>query len=538
MSREVVFISDFLLEDIAGGGELVDDCLKEHLQRRGHHVTHYRCQDFTLETFENHQNNFFIVSNFVSLREEIKRELQKKQYAIFEHDHKYLTTRDPSKYDDYQAPPEHLINLAFYRSAAAIFCQSRLHTEILKKNIKFGNFINLGCALWSEEHLKALEENLNAKKDDNYAVLKSNNPTKGMPYALAYCEKENIKFDLISSDSYADFISQLASKEGLVFFSQVVESFCRLVVEARILGCKIKTNAFNGCASEEWFSSAKGEELLRIVVKKQSEIVDKVESVIIRQENNLDAFEDGKITVLLNSYRRPYNLKLQIEAIKKQTVKPHQIWLWVNAHEDNEDFDYSELGIDRIFNNDYNWKFYGRFAAALLADTEYVAIFDDDTVPGEKWFTNCLNTMNETPGILGSAGVILNNKFYVDHERCGWPTQNEETTEVDLVGHAWFFKREWLQYLWKEKPPTWDNAEDIQFSYAAQKYGNIKTYCPPHPRGDASLHGSTMGNELGIDAKATSTNQAVSHQQFFTERDCCLQSALKNGWKTVKEVKL
>ena len=73
----------------------------------------------------------------------------------------------------------------------------------------------------------------------------------------------------------------------------------------------------------------------------------------------------------------------------------------------------------------------------------------------------------------------------------------------------------------REKPTTWDNGEDIQFSYLARKYGNIQTYCPPHPPEDRSLHGSILGNELGIDVKATSTNQAVSHQRFFNERDVC-----------------
>ena len=52
------------------------------------------------------------------------------------------------------------------------------------------------------------------------------------------------------------------------------------------------------------------------------------------------------------------------------------------------------------------------------------------------------------------------------------------------------------------------------------------------------MHGSVLGNELGIDSKATSTNQAVSHNQFFSERDICVQTAIKGGWKTVKEIKI
>ena len=51
------------------------------------------------------------------------------------------------------------------------------------------------------------------------------------------------------------------------------------------------------------------------------------------------------------------------------------------------------------------------------------------------------------------------------------------------------------------------------------------------------MHGSILGNELGIDVKATSTNQAVSHQRFFNERDVCVQTAIKGGWDTVRSIK-
>jgi len=188
-----------------------------------------------------------------------------------------------------------------------------------------------------------------------------------------------------------------------------------------------------------------------------------------------------------------------------------------------------------VFRNDHNWKFYGRFAGALLAETEHIAIFDDDTIPGSRWLENCLNTMETHEGILGSAGVILQGSTYNPHQRCGWPTHNPETTQVDLVGHAWFFKRDWLKYLWAEPPITWDNGEDMQFSYAAQKYGNINTYCPPHPPDDKELHGSILGNELGIDDKATSTNSTLSHQAFFSERDYCVSTAIDRGWVLVKD---
>ena len=534
----IIYISDFFVEHIAGGGELVDDCLIKHLSSRGFSVSRVQSNSVTPVFIQQNKDKFFIVSNFVNLDKPQKKALENCRYIIYEHDHKYILERDPSPYKDFIVPADRLYNLSFYKSAQAVICQSKLHAEVLRKNIKSDNIVSAGCTLWSKEHLEILKKHLDTEKTNKVAVLDSDNRVKGRIQALDYCQKKNLDYELIKSPNYEEFIGQLASKSSLVFFSQVLESFCRLVVEARILGCKLITNKMNGCASEDWFKASKGAKLLEYVENKQEEVVDLFVSLINEEKKASKNQKTGDITVILNSYRRPYNLKMQIEALKSQTIAPKEIWLWVNAHEDNKDFDYSGLGLDKIFNNDFNWKFYGRFAGALLVDTEYVAIFDDDTIPGSKWFENCLNTMKTHEGILGSAGIVLNDKFYVQHDRCGWPTSNKETTEVDLVGHAWFFKRDWLQYLWKEKPPTWDNAEDIQFSYSAQKYGNIKTYCPPHPPEDREMHGSILGNELGIDNKATSTNSAVSHQQFFSERDFCVQYALKNGWKTVRGVTL
>jgi hypothetical protein len=528
----IAFVSDFFLEDgIIGGAELVNDCLIRHLEKRGHEVEVYRSHEFRDVT----QHEFFIVSNFVNMPEQVKASLYDKSYILYEHDHKYLRSRNPSIFPDFKAPRNEIINEKFYRSAKAVFCQSQIHADVVRKNLAIRNVISTGCSLWHQKQLDVLRQHCNVEKQSKYAILDSQNVIKGTPEAERYCIQNDLAYEKIPFSGFEKFIQNLSTFEGLVFFPKTLETFCRVVMEARMVGCKLITNDWNGCTHEEWFPHYKGEALIDFVESKQEEVVDKVCHVLSSSFTNA---EPEDITVILNCYRRPYNLRMQIDSLRSQTKPPKEIWLWVNQHEDNENFSFDTLGLDKIFHNDHNWKFYGRFAGALLADTEYVAIFDDDTVPGSKWFENCLNTMEEKEGILGSAGVILDDKYYVRHERCGWPKHNEEAREVDLVGHAWFFKRDWLQYLWREKPPTWDNGEDMHFSYSAQKYGGVKTYCPPHPTSDAEMHGSVMGNELGIDEKATSNNNETSHQQFFTERDFCVQEALRKGWKTVRGVKL
>lgn len=539
--KKIVYIADFFVDKIAGGAEIYDDILITLLQDDGFDVIKFQNNEITDKHIKLYRSSgyHFIVSNFTMMTDPVSIELVKYpgSYSIMEHDHKYVKTRNPAVYKDYLAPPEDIVNREIYNNAKYIFAQSKIQAECITKNLNISHVINLGMSLWTDEQLKIIEDNIENDKQADASIVNSKNPTKNTRAIIQHCEDKEIEYTLIGSADYAEFIKQLSSHEAHVFIPRVLESFNRVIIEARMLNCKLMTTNLNGCISEDWFKKYKGKELIEFVRSQRHRVFEDIKVAILEERPQENPSDISDITVILNAYRRPYNLKMQIEAIRNQTNPPKEIWLWVNAHDDNEGYDFKSLGVDKVFHNDYNWKFYGRFAAALLADTEYIAIYDDDTVPGSRWHENCLTTMKTHEGILGSAGILLNSNQYMNHERCGWPSQNSETTEVDLVGHSWFFKREWLRYLWQEKPTTWDNGEDIQFAFMAKIHGGVPTYCPPHPPDDKELHGSIMGNELGIDNKATSTNQAVSHAQFFYERDVCVQNGLQKGWNTVRKVK-
>lgn len=241
------------------------------------------------------------------------------------------------------------------------------------------------------------------------------------------------------------------------------------------------------------------------------------------------------ITTILNVYRRPYYLQEQINAILAQTIKS-EIWIWVNYHEDNKDFDFSKLtGVARIVKSDHNFKYHGRFTLGLLADTKVVAVFDDDTIPGVNWYKNCIESYNKQPGIYVGAGVILHSKSYAQHTRVGWPSMNSDITRVDLGGHAWFLPKQALQCMFIETPYL-NNGEDIQLSFNALKYANIQTFCPPHPTNDRTLWSSLSAVEKGNDNKASSNGSLMPVNDFYKQRDDCVGYALKNGWKTVKNI--
>lgn len=243
------------------------------------------------------------------------------------------------------------------------------------------------------------------------------------------------------------------------------------------------------------------------------------------------------ITVVMNGYRRKDSLNDIFNSVQNQTVKAKEIMLWYNFPGSNEQINFDMVNKTTCALSNKNHGVWARFAYALNATTKYVCVFDDDTVPGNRWFENCLNTMKTHRGLLGTVGLICHDKNdYYRHTRIGWPNPNRETRQVDLVGHSWFFEREWLSAMFAELPdPKYKLCgEDMNFSYSIQKYLNLNTYVPPHPTEDKSLWGSLKGWELGVDVNAIS-HMHLKHgdSTFVTQVNEYYRWLISKNWKLV-----
>lgn len=235
-----------------------------------------------------------------------------------------------------------------------------------------------------------------------------------------------------------------------------------------------------------------------------------------------------EVTVILNGFRRPNYIQRQVEAVKAQTVAPSGILYWQNTHpEVKYDTHYTSSNCISAYTN-FNFGVWARFAYALNVRTDWVCIFDDDTIPGPRWFENCLQHQETHPGLHGTIGVIFNHADYGCERRVGWDSQNEKIEQADIVGHAWFFHRDLLSAFWRELPPqdiAYLAGEDIHFSWMLQKYTAFKTWVPPHPRDNVDLWGSTDGWRLGGDAVSTAGNGGIPHMAKY------LRYAYDNGFK-------
>lgn len=246
-------------------------------------------------------------------------------------------------------------------------------------------------------------------------------------------------------------------------------------------------------------------------------------------------------SVILNVYKRPHMLNRQIEAILDQTigVEPEDIHVWYNPSGVFQDIPKNRKV--NTYASSWNTKFFGRFTIPMLCRTDYIAVFDDDNIPMPGWFESCLNVINEeeTNGILGGVGItILSKETYkksgvtrLPIENTGWNGYHlDETVRVDYVGQTWFFRREWAKYMWWEDPVTWDNGEDIMFSYLSQKYGGINTFVPPHPEGVPEIWSTDF--KTAWDAGRDS-NASWRKKEHTPTRDLVHLHCIDNGWKTV-----
>ena len=223
---------------------------------------------------------------------------------------------------------------------------------------------------------------------------------------------------------------------------------------------------------------------------------------------------ESNITAIVNIFRRTYAFENQIKAIREQSIPPKSIIIWNNGNKAIDLTKYKNDIFFKVFDCNYNSGVWSRFLISQLADTEYVCIFDDDTIPGNNWFKNCMDSMNQKEALYGTIGVVFKNTNKYDVlRRYGWDSYNNGNNTVskpvDIVGHSWFFKKKWISYFTRDPPKVneyFSVGEDINFSFMLQKYANISTYVPPHPINDLSLFGSIPKTawELGCDGNSGS----------------------------------
>jgi hypothetical protein len=278
--NKIIFVADFFANEVAGGGELNNHELIEIFRQRNIHVMEVKSSKLTPEFISECSKKVkFIVANFVMLSKESKTMLENdREYIIYEHDHKYVKSRNPANYDNFIAPKSEIINFSFYKNAKAVLCQSQFHADIVKSNLKLDNIISLGGNLWSEDSLETMLSMSKVDKKPTCAIMSSTNWHKNTGDAIKLCKAKQWDYDIITPCGYIEFLLRLGESEKFVFLPKTPETLSRIAVEARMMGLSVITNSLVGATKEDWFS-LKGEELINLMIEKRKLIPNLIEEL-------------------------------------------------------------------------------------------------------------------------------------------------------------------------------------------------------------------------------------------------------------------
>lgn len=341
MNKKIVFIADFFSEDIIGGGELNNEELIKLLNLQ-YEVIKIRSHDVSEIFVESNKDCFFIVANFVNLSQSAKNSLLTKKYIIYEHDHKYINTRNPSVFKNFLCNESNLINKDFYKKAIAIFAQSKIHSEVIYKNLQIKNIINCSGNLWSDEQIQVLKKYKDSNKKYDCGILESKNSIKNTFDSVEYCKNNNLNYTLIPFTNFENYIQKLSECKKFIFFPKVLETLSRTSIEAKILNCKLLTNNLLGVASEDWIKED-SDKILQYIIDNKQEIVKKVISCI--EENNYQEYfykfnSLPKISIITSIYKAEKYINNFLKNITKQTIFEECELILINANSDQDEEKY------------------------------------------------------------------------------------------------------------------------------------------------------------------------------------------------------
>ena len=262
---DIVLVADFFAKDIPGGAELTTQALLESVPN-GLTVKQLYARDINIETLENFKDKYWIFTNMSMMSMELIPTIAANlDYSIIEYDYKFCQYRSIEKH--FHAEQEEcnchesihgkLIS-AFFLGAKNIWWMSEAQEKRYTDRFPFlkdSESIVLSSVF--NERFFAKVKLLNEKNEDKkgWLVLDSSSWIKGTEDAVDYCEKNNLDFKLISGLTHDQVLEELSKAEGLVYLPRGGDTCPRLVIEAKMLGCKLVMNEHVQHREEIWFNT-------------------------------------------------------------------------------------------------------------------------------------------------------------------------------------------------------------------------------------------------------------------------------------------
>lgn len=248
----------------------------------------------------------------------------------------------------------------------------------------------------------------------------------------------------------------------------------------------------------------------------------------------------GTYSIIVTLWKRKAYLEEQYLAFKRQSIKPSEIIYIINENHISPDLvRYLTSDDVCIIQSDLN-SLYTRFAMTYNAAGDYVAIVDDDIIPGEYWFANAMRCSAAYNAYVVGNGRIycergIKNFFRMVGPHFDGKSQNHISCSradifCDWGCNSYFIKRAWAGHLLSQMrySDAMKTFDDIQSAFALNMSGNIPCVCPMQPREDSRYHAS-LNEEYGNDSHAV----WLTGNSHFPEREKFVIESIKDGYNPV-----
>jgi hypothetical protein len=282
---DYIFVSDFFADQVTGGAELTTEAFLEGRDN----VKRVNSSEINIDFIKDNLDKYWIFGNFSGMDLNlIPTIINNLKYFIIEYDYKFCKYRSEHKHEVLEGscncknePIGKMIS-AFYHGSEKIFWMSNSQKENYFKKFPFlksnDNFTI--SSAFTKDSLKTLK-NITCKSDGKYLILNSNSWIKNTKDSVNYAKENNLKYKLISNLSYKDMLNEIASSEGLIFLPSGYDTCPRLVIEAKILGCKLILNNNVQHKEEAWFNSK--ESIIRYLENRQDVFWSEIEKSVSKE---------------------------------------------------------------------------------------------------------------------------------------------------------------------------------------------------------------------------------------------------------------
>lgn len=261
---QVIFVADAFADRLLGGAELTLQALIDTAPCKVHKLS---CSELTIDHLKQGIEKHWIFGNYASLNPQLIPIIAANlRYSMVECDYKFCKYRSVEKHLVEEGKPcdcakTHIGSTisSFMSAADHLWWMSEKQRDTYHE--KFPFLVDYPQTVLSsvfDDKFFSDVEALRTKytvKNGKWLVLSHGSWIKGTNAGRALAEEKGLDYKLVGNIPYAEMLEELAQAEGLVFTPLGGDTCPRLVIEAKLLGCKLLLNENVQHAEEAWFDT-------------------------------------------------------------------------------------------------------------------------------------------------------------------------------------------------------------------------------------------------------------------------------------------